>query len=123
MSDGSLDCQRKEGRRKVSADRNYSVEVVSPICQYGDIETVQELIRKLREAGAFVNSSCGIHIHINAAPFDAPHLRNLVNIMRWSDCGFVTAGVVEIYENVSKQRNLHGHLIGGPPRKVGFHMR
>lgn len=81
MSDGSLDCQRKEGRRKVSADRNYSVEVVSPICQYGDIETVQELIRKLREAGAFVNSSCGIHIHINAAPFDAPHLRNLVNIM------------------------------------------
>ena len=81
MSDGSLDCQRKEGRRKVSADRNYSVELVSPICQYGDIETVQELIRKLREAGAFVNSSCGIHIHINAAPFDAPHLRNLVNIM------------------------------------------
>ena len=54
MSDGSLDCQRKEGRRKVSADRNYSVEVVSPICQYGDIETVQELIRRLREAGAFV---------------------------------------------------------------------
>lgn len=43
--------------------------------------------------------------------------------MRWSDCGFVTAGVVEIYENVSKQRNLHGHLIGGPPRKVGFHMK
>ncbi len=81
MSDGSLDCQRKEGRRKVSADRNYSVELVSPICQYGDIETVQELIRKLRESGAFVNSSCGIHIHINAAPFDAPHLRNLVNIM------------------------------------------
>ena len=81
MSDGSLDCQRKEGRRKVSADRNYSVELVSPICQYKDIETVQELIRKLREAGAFVNSSCGIHIHINAAPFDAPHLRNLVNIM------------------------------------------
>ncbi len=81
MSDGSLDCQRKEGRRRVSADRNYSVELVSPICQYRDIETVQELIRKLREAGAFVNSSCGIHIHVNAAPFDAPHLRNLVNIM------------------------------------------
>ncbi len=63
------------------ADGTYSVELVSPICQYKDIETVQELVRKLREAGAFVNSSCGIHIHINAAPFDAPHLRNLVNIM------------------------------------------
>ena len=81
MSDGSIDCQRKEGRRKISADRSYSVELVSPICQYRDIETVQELVRKLREAGAFVNSSCGIHIHINAAPFDAPKLRNLVNIM------------------------------------------
>lgn len=57
------------------------MELVSPICQYRDIETVQELIRKLREAGAFVNPSCGIHIHINAAPFNAPKLRNLVNIM------------------------------------------
>jgi len=81
MSDGSIDCQKRDGRRKISADRNYSVELVSPICQYRDIETVQELIRKLREAGAFVNPSCGIHIHINAAPFNAPKLRNLVNIM------------------------------------------
>jgi hypothetical protein len=81
MSDASIDCQRKEGRRKVSADRSYSVEMVSPICQYKDIETVQEIIRKLRGAGAFINSSCGIHIHINAAPFEAPKLRNLVNIM------------------------------------------
>lgn len=81
MSDASINCQRKDGRRKVFADGTYSVELVSPICQYKDIETVQELVRKLREAGAFVNTSCGIHIHINAAPFDAPHLRNLVNIM------------------------------------------
>lgn len=81
VSDGSIDCQKREGRRKVSADRNYSVELVSPICKYTDIEIVQELIRKLRGAGAFVNSSCGIHIHINAAPFDALKLRNLVNIM------------------------------------------
>ena len=81
MSDASISCQRKVGNRKVFADGIYSVELVSPICQYKDIETIQEIVRKLREAGAFVNSSCGIHIHINAAPFDAPHLRNLVNIM------------------------------------------
>lgn len=81
MSDGSIDCQRRDERRKVSADRSYSVELVSPICQYKDIETVQEIIRKLRDAGAFVNSSCGIHIHINAAPFEASKLRNLVNIV------------------------------------------
>ena len=43
--------------------------------------------------------------------------------MRWSDYGFVTAEVVGIHENVKKQRNLHGHLIGRHPRKVGFHMK
>lgn len=68
MSDSSINCQRRDGRRKVFADGSHSVELVSPICQYKDIEMLQELVRKLREAGAFVNSSCGIHIHINAAP-------------------------------------------------------
>jgi len=38
-------------------------------------------VRKLREAGAVSNSSTGIHIHIDAAPYDAKHLRNLVNII------------------------------------------
>lgn len=81
MSDGSLNCQQRVAGERVPASRLYSVEVVSPICQYDDIPTVQEIVRQLRQAGAFVNSSCGIHIHINAAPFTAPKLRNLVNIM------------------------------------------
>ncbi|WP_317854748.1 amidoligase family protein [Chakrabartyella piscis] len=79
--DGSINCQKKENGRKVSADRSYSTELVSPILQYSDIETVQEIVRKLREHGAFPNASCGIHIHVNAAPFDAKKLRNLVNII------------------------------------------
>ena len=53
----------------------------SPICRYEDIETIQELVRKLREAGALANSSCGIHVHIDASPFDARTLRNITNIM------------------------------------------
>ena len=81
MSDGSIDCQTRLGGRRVRASCEHSVELVTPICQYQDIETIQEIVRALREAGAFVNSSCGIHIHVNAAPFDAPRLRNLVNIM------------------------------------------
>lgn len=59
--DGSLNCQKKSGTRKISAGREYSVELVSPICKYDDIEKVQEMVRKLREAGAFSNTSCGIH--------------------------------------------------------------
>ena len=81
VSDGSLNCQKKEAGRLVSANRLYSVEMVTPICTYRDIETIQELLRKLRQNGAFVNGSCGVHIHVNAAPFSAPKLRNLVNIV------------------------------------------
>lgn len=81
VSDASIQCQKKVGNRKQIADREYSVELVSPICRYEDIEKIQEMIRALREAGAFCNKSCGIHIHINAAPFEAYQLRNLVNII------------------------------------------
>ena len=78
VSDSSLTCTDRNGR---SAGRLYAVEFVSPICHYEDIETIQELVRKLRAAGARVNSSCGIHVHINAAPHTAKTLRNIVNIM------------------------------------------
>ena len=35
----------------------------------------------MRGAGARVNSSCGIHVHINASPHTPKTLRNIVNIM------------------------------------------
>ena len=82
MSDGSISCQRKQGRQKVAATREYSVELVSPILTYqGDIETLQELVRRLRKAGAFTNNSCGIHIHLDGADHTARSIRNFVNII------------------------------------------
>ena len=78
VSDGSIRCQARGDR---SASRLHSVEVVSPICRYEVIETVQELIRKLRKGGAMVNDSCGIHIHVDASRHDPKTLRNVVNIM------------------------------------------
>lgn len=81
MSDGSITTQRKEGRQIISAGSDYSVEMVSPICRYEDIETIQELVRRLRGAGMLVNSSCGIHVHVDASPHDAKTLRNITNIM------------------------------------------
>lgn len=56
-------------------------EFVSPVCRWGDIETVQELVRKLRRAGAKAHSSCGIHVHIGAEAHTPKTLRNLVNIV------------------------------------------
>ena len=78
MSDASIRCQNRRGETESTL---YSVEVVSPICQYRDIETIQELIRKLRTGGAKVNKSCGIHVHVDASNHTPQTLRNLVNIM------------------------------------------
>jgi len=96
MSDGSITTERKEGRRVVAADNTYSVEMVSPICRYEDIEVVQELVRKLREAGMRVNSSCGIHIHLDASPHNANTLRNITNIMASKEDMIYKAMQVEV---------------------------
>lgn len=80
--DGSLRCQRKANGQKVAAGREYSVEIVSPILTYEkDIESLQELVRKIRKAGGFANSSAGIHIHLNGADHTPRSLRNFVNII------------------------------------------
>jgi hypothetical protein len=82
MSDGSISCQKRQGRQKVAATREFSVELVSPILTYqDDIETLQELVRRLRKAGAFINNSCGIHIHLDGADHTARSIRNFVNII------------------------------------------
>ena len=58
-------------------------EMVTPILTYADMETLQELIRRLRKAGARSDAArgCGVHIHIGAKGHDAKSLRNLANIM------------------------------------------
>ncbi len=82
MSDGSINCQHKVSGRTVSASRDYSVELVSPILTYReDIETLQELVRVLRRAGGFANNSCGIHIHLNGADHTPRSIRNFINIV------------------------------------------
>jgi hypothetical protein len=82
MSDGSISCQMKQGRKKVAATRECSVELVSPILTYReDIDTLQELVRKLRKSGAFANPSCGIHIHLDGSNHTPRSIRNFVNII------------------------------------------
>ena len=58
-------------------------ELVTPILRYEDIETLQELCRRLRKAGAKSDAtrSCGVHIHIGANGHTPQTLRNLANIM------------------------------------------
>lgn len=57
MSDASIHCECR-GREAGSL---YAVEVVSPICQYGDIETIQEIVQK-----------AGVHFFCSNVPAQRP---------------------------------------------------
>ena len=58
-------------------------ELVTPILTYADMDTLQELIRILRKAGAKSDATrgCGVHIHIGAKGHTPQTLRTLANIM------------------------------------------
>ena len=58
-------------------------ELVTPILHYEDIEILQELVRRLRKAGAISHAGvgAGVHIHIGANGHTPQTLRNLANIM------------------------------------------
>ncbi|MCM1167546.1 MAG: amidoligase family protein [Lachnospiraceae bacterium] len=60
----------------------YAVELVTPVLEYKDIELLQEIVRAVRKAGGITGAqfNCGIHIHIDGAPYDARSVRNLVNL-------------------------------------------
>lgn len=79
--DSSIIAQKKSRGRTVQAADEYKCEIVSPILTYGDMADLQEIVRRLRHSGAFVNSQCGIHIHVDAGRYTPQTLRNLVNII------------------------------------------
>ena len=86
---GSYDkwsCVAPDGR-KWSAVSDASIgrgnaEVVSPILTYPtDMPVLQNVIRAIRKAGGKVNSSCGIHVHVDASCLDGRQLGNLAKIV------------------------------------------
>jgi len=58
-----------------------NAEIVSPILGYADIDTLQEIVRALHADGARADASCGIHIHVDGARFDAKELTSLAKIV------------------------------------------
>ena len=67
----------------IAGPEDQKCELVTPILTYSDIEILQDLIRKLRKAGAKSDATrgCGVHIHIGADGHTPHTLRNLANIM------------------------------------------
>ena len=82
MSDSSIRGERKIdfGYRSTS-DGEYQVEMVTPKLTYAELPKLQECVRRVRKAGAKVNGSCGIHVHVDAANHNRQSLKNLIGIM------------------------------------------
>lgn len=122
------------------ASESYKCELVSPICDYSDIETIQRIVRGLREIGMKVNDSCGIHIHVDFDEMNASGIRNLINLMgycenvlysqlnvpfarqdRWCRCTDE-----ELISYINKKRTLYSKNIMNKwyddlPGRVNFH--
>ena len=82
VSDSSIQGERKTpGGYEQTGDRHYWVEMVSPKLTYAELPKFQECVRQMRHAGGKVNSSCGIHVHVDAANHNRQSLKNLLSIM------------------------------------------
>jgi hypothetical protein len=72
-----------------------SAEVVSPVLRYEDLETLQQVVRAIRKAGATVDQTCGIHIHVDASRFDAKGLVNLAKLVHQQEDLIVQALAIQ----------------------------
>lgn len=83
VSDSSIHATRRQGRRQVSTDvgHEYKVEMNSPKLEYAEMEKLQSVVRTLRNVGAVVNSSCGMHVHVDAAAHTPQSIKNALSIM------------------------------------------
>ena len=82
MSDSSIRAERKTADGYETVGRGeYQVEMVTPKLTYAELPKLQECVRRVRKAGAKVNGSCGIHVHVDASNHNRQSLKNLIGIM------------------------------------------
>ena len=83
VSDASIrgECWDSGQSYQSTRDTQYRVELVTPKLTYAEIPKLQRAARKLREAHAKVNASCGLHVHVDASRHNQQTLKNLMAIM------------------------------------------
>lgn len=81
VRDVSIDPQKRRNRVLELASDEYRTEMVSPKLEYSEMGKLQEVVRCLRHHGAFVNSSCGQHVHVDASNHTPRSLKNAMTIM------------------------------------------
>ena len=82
MRDASIkaECKTRTGYQR-GDDGDYKVELVTPKLTYDQLTKLRDCVRLLQQAGAKVNDSCGIHVHVDAANHNRQSLKNLIGIM------------------------------------------
>ncbi len=90
------ECVAPDGRvwkamRDGSLSDQSGAEVVSPILGYADLDTLQKVVRALHDAGAKVDATCGIHIHVGTERFDADGIARLAKLIHQQEDLLVAA--------------------------------
>lgn len=81
VRDGSVKTEKKVNGTIISAGPENSIEIVTPILKYEDIESLQEIMRQLRKVGCFPNYTTGIHIHVGLNyEIEAKKISNLLKL-------------------------------------------
>lgn len=81
MRDVSIAAEhRREGGIVPASDR-FCTEMVSPKLTYEEMGKLQAVVRCLRRNGAWVNHSCGMHVHVDASNHTPKSLKNALTIM------------------------------------------
>lgn len=82
VSDASIIGEQWTGTEYLENDiKDFRVELVTPKLTYPELPKLQECMRRLKQIGAKVNDSCGIHVHVDAANHNRQSLKNLISIM------------------------------------------
>ena len=82
VCDSSIHGSRRVGGQQLPCgDKAYKVEMNSPKLEYSEMGKLQEVVRALRHAGAVVNGSCGMHVHVDASQHTPKSLKNALSIM------------------------------------------
>lgn len=80
--DSSIKATKRIHGHQVPVDIDlYKVEMNSPKLEYSEMGKLQEVVRALRHAGAVVNGSCGMHVHVDASHHTPQSLKNALSIM------------------------------------------
>jgi len=98
--------------------KQFQAEIVSPILNYDDLQTLQSIVRHVRTGvRSKISKQCGIHIHIDAASFSPKALGNLIKIVNKQEDLIVEALGVNHDRLVRYSKKLKTELVNDIVRR------